>query len=346
MSKVANKVERYEVGDEESSSGEEDDDITGHLTYDSSPIENQAVFDEELEVFGTDHTTLNKQSNVTTANSNLEAFHSKEFTSKSINPPDVDVFSLEYKPHIVQTKKAVDLVNEKDIIDLPTIIPATINTKINDEDDEFDFTSPVDNSNVTVSKVIPSLPDPTLNEDRFIQDDSHLNASDSLRESRTLSGLKESAVKYNVWRAAHSSLSEITTVYGAGLGDMEVRLLDSDTDSLSHEPLSTVDFNKPSAWTLITQSIAEGDEEEAAALEMQEALDEEMQALAKAQELEQWDRIGTSHPSADIDSDVSQLNETSSSSVASCACMSYQEAWSHFRYCVQYAYVNVYRMLF
>ena len=342
--KVANKVERYDVCDEESSSDEEDDDITGNMTYKSSPIQNQAVFDEELEVFGIDHVTPNKQSSVATANNSLEAFHSKESTSKNINPPDADVFSLEYKPHIVQTKKAVDLVNEKDIIDLPTIIPATINKKVHEDDDEFDFTSSVDNSAATVSKVIPSFSHPTLNGDdsHFIPDDSHLNASDGVSESHTLSDLKESAVKYNVWQAAHSSLSEITTVYG----DMEVRLLDSDADSLSHAPLSTVDFSKPSARTLITQSIAEGDEEEAAALEMQEALDEEMQALAKAQELEQWDRIGTSHPSADIDSDVSQLNETSSSSVAYCACMSNQEAWSHFRYCVQYAYVNILYMQF
>ena len=342
MSKVVNKVERYDVSDEESSSDEEDDNITGSLTYNSSPIENQAVFDEELEVFGLDHITPNKQSSVTTANSNLEAFHSKEFTSKNINSPDVDVFSLEYKPHIVQTKKAVDLVNEKEIIDLPTIIPATINKKVNVDDDEFDFTTPVDNSNVTVSKVIPSLPDPTLNDDdsHFIADDSHLNASD------TLSDLKESAVKYNVWQAAHSSLSEITTVYGAGLGDMEVRLLDSDADSLSHEPLSTADFNKPSTRTLITQSIAEGDEEEAAALEMQEALDEEMQALAKAQELEQWEHLGGSHHTADVASDASQLNEKTSSAATPCACMTYVEAWSHFRYCVPYAYVNILYMQF
>ena len=338
MSKVANKVERYDVSDEESSSDEEDDNITGHLTYNSSLIENQAVFDEELEVF--DHTTPNKQSSVVTTNNNLEALHSKEFTSKNINSPDVDVFSLEYKPHIVQTKKAVDLVNEKDIIDVPTIIPATINKKVPEDDDEFDFTSPVDNSNVTVSKVIPFLPDPILKEDHFIQDDSHLNAYDNVSASHTFSDVKEPAEKYNVWQAAHSSLSEITTVYGAGLGDMEVRLLDSDADSLSHAPLSTVDFSKPSARTLITQSIAEGDEEEEAALEMQEALDEEMQALAKAQELEQWDRIGTSHPSAGIDSDVLQPSETPSSSVAPCACMSYREARSHFRY----ACINVYCM--
>ena len=97
--------------------------------------------------------------------------------------------------------------------------------------------------------------------------------------------------KFDVRKAARESFNEIASIYGAGLGDIEVRLLDHDTSSSGGHGSgsgSSINSGTTSASLLgkpllsVTETIEECDEEE---LEREEQLAEEREQIEVAQQM-------------------------------------------------------------
>lgn len=177
-----------------------------------------------------------------------------------------------------------------------------------------------------------------IEESRIIAaDNSH---TDSITSANTgtdepgsviASSNKKETGKFDVRQAAKESFGEISSIYGSGLGDIEVRLLDSDSDD---EDTSTSQKRSPvpSSATLsrgggLPETIAEEDEEEEEREELREREEVRVHAM-ETQELEaQWDAV------VKLQEEGVEANEgrKATSAAPKMVIMAYAEALSYLR---------------
>ena len=213
-----------------------------------------------------------------------------------------------------------------------------------DDDDEFDFTTSVDNApivNHTNINIASPKNDRNVNDSEFYEEsnfsvDELTTNNSNTKKPETLtsnpdtfttsttptatnnnnnnksSSSSENQTKFNIWSAAASSLNEIKSVYGDGLGDVEVRILNStetntpttnnttnntntiNTNSNSSNSSNTMTKSISDSYLLttgITETIHEEDEEEYEKQEMAEALKSEQELLLHSQEAALWDVV-------------------------------------------------------
>ena len=205
----------------------------------------------------------------------IENINLNESTNKNVSKPKStstttsttqvkdDIFGIGYQPFQKKTNttnKNINQIEDEHSFDLETTLKqmSSSTNHIIENDDEFDF----DDINTTLNKdsIQVALDRAAINATIIEEHQTDIGSTEQ-HEIPSETIIKEEETSISILEAAKQSLNEFKAIYSTGLGDIEVRLLDSsidlDTSPIKHE------YNKRLSTTnKIIDVIEEGDEDE------------------------------------------------------------------------------------
>jgi hypothetical protein len=222
-----------------------------------------------------------------------------------ISDSDAGAFGIAYKPYkkkdlgyempkiaTFDDEKEFQLEMEQNSYLIEASKAISENNSFADMDNEFDFDADVPQgaSSSAIADVLKRAADREI-------EPIHTSDSEQAKKSEVIVPIIEdlTTAKFDVRKAAKDAFSDLSSVYSSGLGDAEVRLLDS---AIGAPPPLPQGKGQPASKQLVksaltvTATIEEGDEEEEAETEQREQ-EEQLVKQRQVSSLEaEWEALG------------------------------------------------------